>query len=61
MNAARPTPETFLVEARLLLRSKASVPMSEIPERDFRAHFGVGVAVCFRVWELCEDDFTVVL
>ena len=45
MNAARPTPETFLVEARLLLRSKASVPMNKIPERDFRAHFGVGVAV----------------
>ena len=57
MNAPRPTPETFLVEAKLLLRSKVTVPMGEVPERDFRAHFGVGVAVCFRVWTWCEDDF----
>ena len=49
--------ETFLAEASLVLRSKMSNGGPHILERDFRAHFGVRVHVCLKVWEYCEDDF----
>ena len=46
-----------MIQGRLLLGSKGGPHDAPIPEREFRARFGVSANVCFKIWELCENTF----
>ncbi|KAI2493259.1 hypothetical protein MHU86_21296 [Fragilaria crotonensis] len=52
------TPDTFISEARRLLKSNANLGAG-VPDRDFRSHFGVSPTVCFMIWEKCKSSFLV--
>ena len=50
------TQQTFVVHGNLLLRRKGLYD-DPIPNREFRAHFGASLNVCFNLWAQCEDSY----